>query len=108
MLKECKVWKAIDCPTNHKVIKNWWIFDVKFDGCKCACLVVKSFSYIKGIDYDQIFSSVVQFETVQCMLTLATLQNRHISRLDVWSAYLYGILEEELYMEFPEGLCLPI
>jgi len=37
------------------------------------------------------------------MLTLAALENWHISGLDVQSAYLYGKLDEEIYMEFPEG-----
>ena len=41
------------------------------------------------------------------MLTLATLENWHISGLDVRSAYLYGKLDEEIYMEFPEGFHPP-
>ena len=41
------------------------------------------------------------------MLTLATLENWHISSLDVRSAYLYGKLDEEIYMEFPEGFHPP-
>ena len=41
------------------------------------------------------------------MLALATLENWHISGLDVRSAYLYGKLDEEIYMEFPEGFHSP-
>jgi len=41
------------------------------------------------------------------MLALATLENWHISSLDVQSAYLYGKLDEEIYMEFPEGFVPP-
>ena len=37
------------------------------------------------------------------MFTLATLEGWHILGLNVRSAYLYGKLDEELYMEFPEG-----
>ena len=107
MLKECKVYEIVDWPTNHKVIKNCWIFDVKSDGWKYAHLVAKGFSQTEGLDFDQIFSPVVRFETVRCMLTLATLENWHISGLDVRSAYLYGKLDEEIYMEFPEGFHPP-
>jgi hypothetical protein len=103
MLKERKVWEVTNRPIDCKIIKNHWVFDVKTDGRKKARLVAKGFSQVEGIDYDQIFSPVVRFETVQCMFALAALQGWHISGLDVRSAYLYGKLDEELYMEFPEG-----
>ena len=46
---------------------------------------------------------MVQFETVQLMVVLATLKNWHITSLDVKTAFLYGELDKELYMEQPEG-----
>ncbi|GAW10078.1 reverse transcriptase RNA-dependent DNA partial [Lentinula edodes] len=52
-----------DPRSSKKVIKNCWVFDVKSDGRKKACLVVKGFSQIEGLD-DQVFSPVVWFETV--------------------------------------------
>jgi len=64
-------------------IRCHWIFDVKSDGCKKACLVAKGFSQHTGIDYNDIYSSVVRFETVRLMLELAALKNWHIIGLDV-------------------------
>jgi len=81
--------------------------DEKSNGHEHAWLVLKGFSPVEGLHFDQIFSSVVHFETVQSMLTLATLENWHISTLDVQSAYLYGKLDEEIYMDFPEGFAPP-
>jgi hypothetical protein len=78
MLNERKVWEVTDHPTDQKIIKNCWIFDVKTDGRKNACLVAKGFSQVEGIGYNQIFSPVIQFETVQCMFALAALQDWHI------------------------------
>ena len=63
-LQECKIYELVDCSTNHKVIKNQWVFDVKPNGCKCAHLVVKGFSQVEEIDYDKLFSLVVHYETV--------------------------------------------
>jgi len=46
---------------------------------------------------------MVQFETVWLMVVLATLKNWHITSLDVKTAFLYGELNKELYIEQPEG-----
>jgi len=64
MLKQYKVFEVSDHPSDHKVIKNQWVFDEKSDGRKCARLVVKGFSQVKGLDFDQIFSPGVHFEKV--------------------------------------------
>ena len=63
-LQECKVYELVDRPTNHKVIKNQWVFNVKPNDHKHACLVTKGFSQVEGIDYDKLFSPVVRYETV--------------------------------------------
>ena len=59
MLQKRKVFELVDCPCDHKVVKNRWVFDIKSDGHKKACLVAKSFSQVKGLDFDQVFSPVV-------------------------------------------------
>ena len=65
--------------------------------------MAKGFSQVEGLDFDQIFSPVVHFETVRLILALAALEGWTISRLDIKSAYLYGTLDKEIYMEQPEG-----
>ena len=102
-LRKQQVFELIDLPHGRKAIKNRWVFDIKTDGRKKARLVAKGFSQVEGIDYDEIFSPVVRFETVRIMFGLATLNNWHISGLDVKTAFLYGKLDEEIYMEQPEG-----
>jgi hypothetical protein len=52
-------------------------------------------------------SPVVQFETVYLILAPAALEGWSISELDVKSAYLYGTLDKEIYMEQPEGFVDP-
>ena len=59
------------------------------------------------MDFDQVFSPVVRFETVHLMLVLAALENWYIIGLDVRSAYLYGKLDKEIYMEQPKGFAVP-
>ena len=73
------------------------------DGRYKACLVAKGFSQIYGEDYDKTFSPVTCFETVQLLLAYACRNDWDIEGLDVKTAFLYGQLDEEIYMEQPEG-----
>jgi hypothetical protein len=59
------------------------------------------------MDYDQVFSPVVRFETVRLILALAALKNWVAYGLNFRNAYLYGKLDEEIYMEQPEGFTAP-
>jgi len=61
------------------------------------------FSQIKGIDFDQIFSLVVWYESICLLLAAAALERWHIEGLDVKSAFLYGHFNEEIYMEQSKG-----
>ena len=106
-MKWCNVYELVQRPRGCKVIKNRWVFDVKTDGHKKAHLVAKGFSQVEGLDYNQVFSPVVRFETVHLILAMAALGNWTISGLDVRNTYLYGVLDEEIYMEQPEGFRVP-
>ena len=106
-LRKRKVFKLTQLPSSRKAIRNRWVFDIKSYGWKKARLVAKGFSQVEGIDYDEIFSPVVRFETVRLIFALAALEGWHISALDIKTAFLYGKLDEEIYMEQPEGFKIP-
>ena len=105
-LREHHIFELTDLPYSRKVIKNRWVFDIKSNGRKKAQLVAKGFSQQEGIDFNEIFSPVVHFETVRLMLALSTLQDWHMEAVDVKTAFLYGKLDEEIYMQQPEGFRL--
>jgi hypothetical protein len=102
-LRKRNVFELVKLPPGRKAIKNRWVFDIKTDGRKRARLVAKGFSQVEGIDFDEIFSPVVRYETVRMILATAALENWFVSALDVKTAFLYGQLDEEIYMEQPEG-----
>jgi hypothetical protein len=102
-LNDRDVWELVNLPQNRKPIKCRWVYDIKTDGRKRGRLVAKGFSQIPGIDFEETFSPVARFETVRLLLALSALEDWEIEALDVKTAFLYGNLDEELYMEQPEG-----
>jgi len=83
------------------------MFNIKPDGHYRSRLVAKGFSQVKGIDFDELFSPVVHYETARLLLAVAVLEDLDIQSVDVKTAYLYGDLDQEIYMEQPEGFKLP-
>ena len=73
---------------------------------KHAQLVAKGYSQIEGVDYDEIFSPVVRYETVRITFGLAALEGMYLTGFDVKAAFLYGKLDKEIYMKQPEGFTL--
>ena len=68
-----------------------------------ARLVVKGFDQKQGINFDEIFSPVVKMCSIRVILGLAASMNLELDQLDVKTAFLYGDLDEEIFMEQPEG-----
>ena len=102
-LTEMGVWKLVDHPADRKTIKCRWTYVMKSDGCYKARLMAKGYTQVQGIDYEETFSPVARYESIQYLLTHAALQDWEIETMDVKLAYLHGVLEEEIYMEQPEG-----
>jgi hypothetical protein len=76
---------------------------LKIDGHYRARVVAKGFTQIPDINYDETFSPVARFESLRLLLVLAALENWEIHQMDVKSAFLNGVLNEEIYMEQPQG-----
>jgi hypothetical protein len=102
-LHKLKVWNLVDLPQGRKTVKCKWVFKRKADGRYCVWLVAKGFTQIEGVDFNEIFSPVARFESLQLVLALATLEDWEIHQMDVKSAFLHGDLDEEIYMEQPIG-----
>ena len=88
---------------SFQIIHQWrWVFAVKSNSCKKARFIAKGFTQIFGIDYEETFSLVTRFETFQLLLSLTVLHDWKIKALDVKTTYLFGELDEEIYMDQPE------
>ena len=100
-LDKHNVFELTNLPKGCKIIGCRWVFDVKGDGCKKARLVSQGFSQVEGVNYNKLFSPVVQFESVCLMLALTASHNWYMAGVDICTAYLYGKLDEEICQ--PEG-----
>ena len=96
-------WELVELPPGRKAVKSKWVFKLKADGHFHARVVAKGFTQILDIDYDETFSPVACFESIRLLLVLAMLEDWEIHQMDVKSAFLNGVLEEEIYMEQPQG-----
>ena len=111
-LIENKTWKLVELPPGRKAIGCKWVFKVKHDVDGRverfkARLVAKGYAQKYGIDYDEIFSPVVRFSSIRFLLAFAVQHDLLIHQMDVKTAFLNGKLNEEIYMQQPEGYVKP-
>lgn len=108
MIKKNQTWELVDRPHDRKVIGVKWVFRTKLnpDGSvnkHKARLVVKGYAQVFGVDYSDTFAPVARLDTIRLLLALAAQRNWKVFQLDVKSAFLNGFLQEEIYVEQPEG-----
>lgn len=70
-------------------------------------MVAKGFTQKKGIDYNEIFSLVVKHSYIKILLAIVVQKDWKLHQLDVKTTFLYGNLEETIYMEQPDGFIKP-
>ncbi|KAG8492388.1 hypothetical protein CXB51_009733 [Gossypium anomalum] len=112
MIEKNQTWKLVEKPTNRKIIGVKWVYKAKqnADGSLNklkARLVVKGFSQKYGLDYFETYAPVARLDTIRLIVGLAAHMQWNVYQLDVKSAFLNGILEEEIYVEQPEGFEVP-
>ena len=69
-----------------------------------ARLVAKGFTQRYGIDYLETFAPVVKLTSLRIIFPLAAARHYEVDQTDIKNAYLLAKLDEEIYMDIPEGL----
>ncbi|KAH9704345.1 hypothetical protein KPL70_011418 [Citrus sinensis] len=103
-----KVWELVEAPNGVKPIGCKWIYKRKrgvegrVETFK-ARLVAKGFTQKEGIDYEETFSPVAMLKSIRILLSIAAVLDYEIWQMDVKTAFLNGHLEENIYMQQPDG-----
>uniref|UniRef100_M1AZF9 Retrotransposon protein, unclassified n=1 Tax=Solanum tuberosum TaxID=4113 RepID=M1AZF9_SOLTU len=107
MINKNDTWELVYRPEQKNVIGVKWVYRTKFNPADSifkhkARHVVKGYSQQPGMDFGDTFSPAAQNEPVRYLVTLAAQYKWKIFHLDVKSAFLHGLLEEDIYIE-PKG-----
>nr|GEU54771.1 putative ribonuclease H-like domain-containing protein [Tanacetum cinerariifolium] len=103
-----KVWVIVDFPNEIRAIGTKWVFRNKKDergivvGNK-ARLVAQGHTQEESIDYKEVFAPVARIEAIRLFLAYASFMRLMVYQIDVKSAFLYGTIEEEVYVCQPLG-----
>ncbi|GJV31486.1 putative ribonuclease H-like domain-containing protein [Tanacetum coccineum] len=103
-----KVWTLVDLPNGKRAIGTKWVYRNKKDERGIliknkARLVAQGYTQEEGINYDEVFALVARIEAIRLFLAYASFKYFVVCQMDVKSIFLYGRIEEEVYVCQPPG-----
>ncbi|GJS02646.1 putative ribonuclease H-like domain-containing protein [Tanacetum coccineum] len=107
-----KVWILVDFPYGKKVIGTKWLYRNKKDerGVMVrnkARLVAQGHRQEEGINYDEVFTPVARIEAIRIFVAFASNMGFIVYQMDIKSTFLYGKIDEEVYVSQPSGFVDP-
>ena len=107
-LYEMKVWEIVPRTPEMNVLGCRFVYKTKrkpdrsIERWKCR-LVAQGFKQQEGIDYNETFASTVNMQSVRIFFWLVVRFDLELFKIDIKTFFLYGVLDETLYMEQPKG-----
>ena len=95
--------RAVRCKLVYKKKEGNPVKNTRFK----ARLVAKGYTQKWSVYLNEVFSPFVRYTFIRVLLVLVALQDLELEQLDVKTAFLHGELEEQIYMQQPEGFTLP-
>ncbi|KAK2354920.1 putative mitochondrial protein [Trifolium repens] len=102
------VWDLVPRPTHKNIIGTKWVFRNKLNEQgevvrNKARLVAQGYSQQEGIDFTETFAPVARLEAIRLLLSYAVNNGITLYQMDVKSAFLNGVISEEVYVKQPPG-----
>ena len=103
-----QTWTTEPIPRGMRAIPVKWVYKPKKDANGNierfkARLVAKGFGQKEGVDFDEVFAPVSKYSTLRALMAVAAVKGLEVHQLDIKTAFLNGILQEEVYVEQPAG-----
>ncbi|CAI7917208.1 unnamed protein product [Closterium sp. NIES-54] len=107
-IEENCTWELVELPEGCKAITSKWLFKIKSDTDGKierykSRLVAKGYQQKEKVDYKELFAPVVKPTMLRTLLAGAAIKGWVVKQMDVTTAFLNDILEEEIFMAQPEG-----
>ncbi|GJX31121.1 retrovirus-related pol polyprotein from transposon TNT 1-94 [Tanacetum coccineum] len=96
-----EVWELVPRPDKMMVITLKWINKVKLD--ELGGILKNKARLVDGIDFEKSFTPVARLDAIRIFLAFAAHMNMIVYQMDVKTAFLNGILREEVYVSQPDG-----
>jgi hypothetical protein len=102
------VWEIVPRPKSKDVVSSKGIFKIKHvaDGSIKKYkerFVARGFSQKEGIDYEETFAPVARYISIRTIIALSAKMKCKLHQMDVKTTFLNGVIEEEVYIEKPQG-----
>jgi hypothetical protein len=102
------VWEIVPRPNSKDVVSSRWLFKIKHvaDGSiekYKTRFVARGFSQKEGIDYEETFTPVAKYTSIRTIIALAAKIKWKLHQMDIKTDFLNGVIEEEVYIEQPQG-----
>jgi hypothetical protein len=103
-----QVWTLVDPRRDVNVIGTKWVFNNKQreDGevvRNKARLVAQGYNQVEGLDFGETFAPVARLEAIRILLAFVVSKGFKLYQMDVKSAFLNGVIHEEVYVRQPPG-----
>jgi hypothetical protein len=106
-IKDNDVWTLVPRPEDQKVVDSRWVLRIKDDGLYKARFCAKGFAQQWGVDYVDTFAPVAKYTSVRILFAIAAGLGLKVHQMDVVTAFLYGELQDTVYVKQPEGYEVP-
>ncbi len=98
----------METPEGVKPILMKWVYKVKRDAQGNverykSHLVAKGFLQKQGVNFEEVYAPMNKHTTLRSLLVIVTQQDLELHQLDVKTTFLNGELEQEIYMQQPQG-----
>jgi hypothetical protein len=102
------VWDVVPRLEGNSILTSKWIYKMKHvvDGSikkYKEIFVARGFSQIEGVHYDETFAPVARYTSIQSIISLAASMGWKLHQMDVKTTFFNGEIDEEVYIENPEG-----